>query len=61
MSVISKVGTINTKAFGMILGMFMKDLYNDFDKEYDVPMKRRNHEAFREYFDKVWRDIDVHI
>lgn len=33
----------------------------DFDKEYDVPMKRRNHEAFREYFDKVWRDIDVHI
>ncbi len=33
-SVFSKVGEINEKAFGMILGMFMKDLYNEFEKEY---------------------------
>ena len=39
MSVISKVGTVNAKAFGMILGMFMKDLYNDFDKEYGEEVK----------------------
>ncbi|MBQ6836884.1 MAG: ABC transporter ATP-binding protein [Clostridia bacterium] len=32
-----------------------------FGEEYDVPLKRRNHEAFREHFNKVWRDIDVHI
>jgi Rnl2 family RNA ligase len=39
MSVISKVGIVNPKAFGMILGMFMKDLYNDFDKEYGEDVK----------------------
>jgi Rnl2 family RNA ligase len=40
MSVISKVGKVNTKAFGMILGMFIKDLYNDFDKEYGDEIKK---------------------
>ena len=39
MSVISKIGTVNAKAFGMILGMFMKDLYKDFDKEYGEEVK----------------------
>ena len=34
LSVFSKVGKVNEKAFGMILGMFMKDIYNDFEKEY---------------------------
>ena len=40
MSVISKIGKVNTKAFGMILGMYMKDLYNDFDKEYGDEVKK---------------------
>lgn len=40
MSIISKVGKVNTKAFGMILGMFMKDLYDDFDKEYGDEVKK---------------------
>ena len=34
LSVFSKVGQVNEKGFGMILGMFMKDMYNDFEKEY---------------------------
>jgi len=40
MSVLSKIGKANTKAFGMILGMFMKDLYNDFEKEYGDEVKQ---------------------
>jgi Rnl2 family RNA ligase len=40
LSVISKIGNVNNKAFGMILGMFMKDLYNDFDKEYGEEIKK---------------------
>jgi Rnl2 family RNA ligase len=39
MSVISKIGTFNNKAFGVILGMFVKDVYKDFDKEYDEEIK----------------------
>lgn len=39
MSVISKVGTINNKSFGMIMGMFLKDIYKDFDKEYGDEVK----------------------
>ena len=34
MSVFSKIGEVNEKGFGMILGSFLKDLWNDFDKEY---------------------------
>lgn len=33
----------------------------DFGKNVESPTKRRSHEKFRDYFDKVWRDIDVHI
>ena len=33
-SVFSKIGEVNEKSFGTILGMFMKDLYNDFEKDY---------------------------
>lgn len=40
MSVLSKVGKVNTKAFGQIMGLFIKDLYNDFDKEYAEEIKQ---------------------
>ena len=34
MSVVSKIGELNEKLFGLFLGSFLKDLWNDFDKEY---------------------------
>lgn len=40
MSVFSKVGKVDTKAFGQIMGLFIKDLYNDFDKEYAEEIKQ---------------------
>ena len=39
-SVISKIGEINQKKFGMIMGLFVKDLLNDFDKEYQDEIKK---------------------
>lgn len=33
-SIFSKIEEINEKSFGKILGLFMKDLYDDFEKEY---------------------------
>ena len=39
MSVISKIGQINSKQFGMILGKYLEDLNNDFDKEYKEEFK----------------------
>lgn len=35
-SVISKIGAYNEKDFGKILGMYLKDLNGDFEKEYFV-------------------------
>ncbi|MBR5266059.1 MAG: ABC transporter ATP-binding protein [Clostridia bacterium] len=32
-----------------------------FPHDCDTPMKRRDDNAFKEYFNRVWRDIDVHI
>ena len=34
MSVVSKIGELNEKLFGLFLGSFLKDLWNDFEKEY---------------------------
>lgn len=39
-SVFSKVGQINDKSFGLLLGMFMKDLTEDFNKEYGDEIKK---------------------
>ena len=33
-SVTSKIGTISDKDFGKVLGLFIKDILNDFNKEY---------------------------
>ncbi len=32
----------------------------DFDMEDETPMKRRNHPKFSEYFNKIWKELDVH-
>lgn len=38
-SVISKVGTVTEKSFGMIAGLFTKDALDDFKKEYEDQIK----------------------
>jgi len=34
MSVVSKIGELNEKMFGVFLGAFLKDLWKDFDKDH---------------------------
>lgn len=31
----------------------------EFPKDYDTPLKRREHPSFREYFDTIWKELDV--
>jgi len=50
MSVFSKVGEVNEKAFGMILGMFLKDLWKDFDKEYKEEIEKIEKETTVDQF-----------
>lgn len=38
-SVISKIGIVTTKDFGKIMGMFMKDLFEEFNKDYEKKIK----------------------
>ena len=39
-SVISKIGEVNQKKFGMIMGLFVKDLLEDFNSEYQDEIKK---------------------
>lgn len=39
LSVVSKLGEVNEKQFGVFLGMFLKDLWKDFDKDYADEVK----------------------
>lgn len=40
----------------------IKAVYNiDFGTERLSPMKCREHPEFKEYFNSIWRDIDVHV
>lgn len=32
----------------------------NFDIDDETPMKRRNHPKFSEYFNKIWKELDVH-
>jgi Rnl2 family RNA ligase len=36
-NVISKIGNVTTKDFGKILGLTVKDMLEDYDKEHEVP------------------------
>ena len=39
----------------------IKKIYNITYKERETPIKNRTKEEFSEYYDKIWRDLDVHI
>lgn len=39
----------------------IKKIYNITYKERETPIKNRTKEEFNEYYDKIWRDLDVHI
>lgn len=40
----------------------VKSVYTiDFGKPRPAPMQCREHESFKSYFNKIWRDIDVHV
>lgn len=40
----------------------VKTVYDiDFGQKRPVPMKCREHPRFKEYFNSIWRDIDVHV
>jgi NitT/TauT family transport system ATP-binding protein len=36
-----------------------KEIKIQFPEEYDTPLKRREHPSFREYFDIIWKELDV--
>ncbi len=40
----------------------IKNIHNiNFDIEDETPLKRRNHPKFSEYFNKIWKELDVHV
>ncbi len=63
MSVFSKIDTVTEKGFGMILGMFLKDLWKDFDKDYfDEIAKLEKEFAVDEFnFAKVRKEISKEV
>lgn len=63
MSVFSKVGQINQKAFGMILGMYLKDLNEDFNKEYGGEVENLENTLAKEDFDlsKVRKELSKEV
>lgn len=63
MSVLSKIDCtkLNDKCFGMILGAFLKDLWNDFNKEYECDIEKELSENPDFNFDKVWKEASKYI
>ena len=63
MSVLSKIDCtkLNDKCFGMILGAFLKDLWNDFNKEYkeDIEKEATSNPDFN--FDKVRKEASKYV
>ena len=59
LSVISKIDNLSDKSFGLILGNYMKDIYNDFDKEYGEEVKKHEDTLTQEEFNlaKVKKEI----
>ena len=61
MSVISKVGEVNEKAFGMVLGMFLKDINNDFNKEHGDEIAKIEAEMDKDQFNfaRIRKDVST--
>ena len=39
---------------------YLKDVIKiDIDSEYSSPLKRRESPAFREYFNRIWKELDL--
>lgn len=36
-----------------------KEIKINFPKDHDTPLKRREDPAFREYFDIIWKELDI--
>ena len=51
MSVLSKVGEVNEKGFGMFLGMYLKDMTVDFNKEHGTEIEEIEKQYDKEKFD----------
>ena len=39
----------------------VKSIYNIEMKNKGTPIGNRNKEEFKEYYDKIWKDIDFHV
>lgn len=39
----------------------VKNIYSINMKNKGTPIKNRNQEEFKEYYDKIWKDIDFHV
>jgi len=63
MSVLSKIDCtkLNDKCFGMILGAFLKDLWNDFNKEYEQDIEKELSENSDFNFDKVRKEASKYV
>ena len=63
MSVLSKVGEVNEKMFGMFLGMFLKDMNTDFNKEHGAEIEDIENQHDKEEFDfsRVRKDVSIEV
>lgn len=39
----------------------VKKIYNIEMKNKSTPIKNRNLEEFKDYYDKIWKEIDFHV
>ena len=63
MSVLSKIdcSKLNDKMFGLILGSFLKDLWTDFNKEYEEEIQKEASENPEFNFDKVRKEASKYV
>jgi len=63
MSVLSKIDTtkLNDRMFGMILGSYLKDMWNDFNKEYEEEVYKEASENMEFNFDRVRKEASKYV
>ena len=54
-SVLKEYNSLNSQINGV------KSIYNIEMKNKGTPIGNRNKEEFKEYYDKIWKDIDFHV
>ena len=62
-SVISKIGIVTSKDFGKIMNVFMKDLFDEFNKDYEVKIKEleESHTIEEFVFSRVTKKFQKHV